>query len=125
MINYTFDDSGIFHVSMSDRITLKDVKEYLIEFQNIENLPKELLLLYDLQKAVLDFEIDEIVYLTELADKVTTKYSSIKTAFLVEGPKVTAYSFMFSNEKKIKSKERKVFSTKAAAVSWLKKNPNQ
>ena len=57
MIEYRLDDSGIFYINFSGKITAEDIRIYLKEFENIKNLPNDLLLLYDMQKSDMEFRI--------------------------------------------------------------------
>ncbi len=119
MITFYLNDANIFYVRISDKISIGDIKDYLAEFKLIDYLPQKLILLYDLLDAELDISLDDINTISRIADEVTEKYLSVKTAFLVGNPNVTAYSFLFSELKDSKVKIRKIFSTLDAATSWL------
>ena len=121
MIEYHLEDSGIVYINFSDKITFEDLKSYLKEFKNIKNLPSDLLLLYDMQKANLEFDADDIPSILQLADEATVKYPKVKTAFLVDSPKLTAYSMLFNNTAPTENRTRDVFSTRSVAITWLKK----
>ena len=92
------------------------------EFTDFEELPNELCLLYDLRYAVLDSSPEEINMVSQAAEAATQKYKSVKTAFVVNKPKETAYSTLFSQISKSKKTQRQIFSTKSTALKWLSPN---
>jgi len=124
MISYSLKDSGIFYVNFSETVSLEDVKTYLLEFEKLDNLPKNLLSLYDLRGANMHLKAEDIFCISNLTEKVTTSYKSIKTAFLVNKPKLTAYSFLFSVDHNSEITTRQVFSTEKAAFKWLSEKSN-
>lgn len=120
MITSVFED-GIFKITFKDYVSLEDILTFLSDFGKIDYLPNDLLLLYDLENANIAFDPSEIKNISNNAESSTTKYNSIKTAFLVNDPKLSAYSTIFSNHSLEIKTERKTFSTKLAAENWLKK----
>ncbi|MCU4175164.1 hypothetical protein [Carboxylicivirga sp. N1Y90] len=121
MISYAIIDN-IFHVSLSGTIELKDLLTFLKDFSEIENRPEDLKIFYDLTQANVDLHLDDINKLSAIAEKSTLDLSSVKTAFLVEDPKVTAYAMLFSWLPTNERINRKQFSTKDAAIEWLNSN---
>ena len=111
MISYKLDNRKIFVVTFEGKITLNEVTDYLKEFKTINYLPDDLILLYDFKKASLIFSTEQIKIIAELADEVTADYKSIKTAFYVDEPLITAYSYLFSGMGEKTNKKRQVFST--------------
>ena len=67
----------------------------------------------------MELNLYKIVSVAKLSKKVTTSYTSVRTAFLVSKPKVTAYSMLFTQAPASTKSSRKVFSTKEAAINWL------
>ncbi len=122
MINYYLDESGIFFVKFSGIVTAKDIKAYLLEFDSINDLPGDFLSLYDLRDADMDLKKEDILSISDLTNKVTAAYKTVRTAFLVHKPVVTAYSYLFISELPSEKTIRKVFSTEEAAIKWLKEN---
>lgn len=123
MISYAIIDN-VFHVSLSETIELNDFLSFLKEFSEIENLPKDLKVFYDLRSANVNLHLDDINQLSEIAESKTLNYKSVKTAFVVEDPKVTAYAMLFSWLPSNDRITRKQFSTKDAALKWLHSNEN-
>jgi len=120
MINYSLDDSGIFNVTFSCSVTADEIINYLLEFELLNNLPDDFLSLYDLTDADIKLKQKDILFISELTLKVTSFYRSVRTAFLVNNPVLTAYSYLFINNSIPKKTTRKIFSTKVAAINWLK-----
>lgn len=120
MISFSLRYSGIFYVEFSDTVTVEDIKNYLFESGRLDNLPKEIYLLYDLREVDMNLEIDDISFISKLAKKVTSPDKTIRTAFLVDKPKITAYSILFNVDTSSEKVLRNVFSTEEAALKWLK-----
>ncbi len=118
MISYNFNDD-ILHVTIDGKITINDLFSFLDDFSKIENMPAHLKVFYDLRAATLDLKLEEISLLSKAAEEKTLVYKSVKTAFCVEDPKITAYAMLFSwlpDNTRIK---REQFSTPKAALAWL------
>lgn len=123
MISYILDQN-ILVISFIGKINNDDIFNYLHEFSSIADLPSNLLLLYDLLNAELEVAPSDIKKISTIADSSTKKYQSVKTAFLVNDPKLTAYSTLFTNLANPNKTQRKIFSTKEAALKWLKQSNN-
>ncbi len=119
MINYQLDENGIFRIVFNGVISLESILSFLDDFYQFENLPPELILLYDLTKATFDLDPVKIKMLSEKALAVTIKYHKIRTAFVVAGPKVTAYTMLLSIMMPNEKATREIFSTLEAAEEWL------
>lgn len=122
MITYSFENS-IFQVQLKGDIRFKDIINYLKDFGELEHLPQDILLLYDLDRIETDFSLSEIRMISHLAELSTKKYNSVKTAIVVNDPKLTAFSSLFSESVKGKKTIRKIFSGKNTAIKWLHYNP--
>ena len=119
MISYEFRDNNIFVISFEDKISLDDVLHYIKEFETYDYLPSDLKLLYDFKKSNFIFNSEKFQIISERSDEATNKYKSIKTAFLVNNPLLTAYSFIFIGIGENNNNQKKVFSTEEASVKWL------
>ncbi len=120
MISFSLRDSGIFYVDFSDTVTVEDIKNYLFEFARLDNLPKNIYLLYDLREVDMNLEIVDISFISKLAEKVTSSYKTTRTALLVDTPKITAFSILFNVDTSSEKVLRNAFSTEEAALKWLK-----
>jgi len=119
MYSYHIGEKDLFVINFVGDTNLDDIINYLNEFKEINYLTNDIKLLYDFSDANLDLKAADVKIIADLADKVTHKYTSVKTAFVVEKPLITAYSYMFSSMNETSQKERKVFSTIIAAEDWL------
>jgi hypothetical protein len=118
MITYTFENN-IINVTFSGKISIDEIRNFIEEFKVMDNLPKEVFLLYNLKDAKLEFETKDIKIISQFAEEATKNYTKVKSALVVEDPKNTAYTTLFSNRSEEKRTQRKIFSTKEAALKWL------
>ncbi|WP_439183285.1 hypothetical protein [Carboxylicivirga taeanensis] len=118
MISFAFIDN-ILHVSIEGPSTLHDLYDFLEELGSLQNMPKDLKVFYDLRNASLDLRLDEINLLSKKAEEKTLHCHSVKTAFCVSDPKITAYAMLFSWLPENAKIKREQFSTKEAALNWL------
>lgn len=119
MIEYSLLESGIFQVNLSGTVTRNDIKDYLLDFSQIDNLPVDLKIFYDLRKVRMNLGFKDILFISKLSKRATYRYQIVRTALLVDTPKITAYSILFSSLLTSKKTYRKVFSTEKAAYKWL------
>lgn len=119
MITYSLDDANIFCVKFIGDITIEEIKSYLIKFKSFDYLPQKLIVLYDFYEANLNIQANDIKSISILAAEATDNHETVKTAFLIDKPKEAAFLTIFSKEKVVNSKERKVFTTESAAIQWL------
>ncbi|MBS2097667.1 hypothetical protein [Carboxylicivirga linearis] len=120
MITYAYVDNYL-HVTPSKEINYLDLVDFLMDFSKMEALPDEVKVLFDLRNAHLDLHLDDINKLSSLAEELTKNVQSIRTAFIVEDPKVTAYTMLYSWMPKDDRLLREHFSTEQAAIEWLNK----
>jgi len=119
MISYTVENANLVHVLFKGPIRLNDIISFLNEFDKIEGLSQNLRLLYDLHEANFEFEPGDINIINTQAQEVTMKYSTVRTAFVVNDPKSTAYSILFKSS--TQRAKRELFSNKSNAIDWLNK----
>lgn len=119
MITYFLNESGIFYVNFSETVLPEDINKYLLEFEKLKNLPSDFVSLYDLRGANLLLDSEDISAISKLTEKVTAAYKSVKTAFSVNKPKLTAYSFLFSVDHNSAKTTRLVFSNEEETIKWL------
>jgi hypothetical protein len=118
MTSYAFINN-ILHVSIEGPATITDLYDFLDDIGNLESLPKHLKVFYDLRNASIDLRLDEINILSKRAEEKTLQCESVRTAFCVKDPKITAYAMLFSWLPENSKITRKQFSTKEAAFEWL------
>ena len=118
MITYAYVDNYL-HVTPTKDINYHDLADFLMDFSKMETLPDEVRILFDLRYAKLSLHLEEISKLSSLAEELTKKINSIRTAFIVEDPKATAYTMLYSWMPKDDRLIREHFSTEKAAIEWL------
>lgn len=118
MITYSFVDD-IFQVTFSSTIEYDDIINYLDEFSKIDYLPQYLLLLYDAKNVDFNFKPEEVETISVKAEESTQKYKSVKTAFLIDEPKLAVYSMLFSRMPVNNKTQRNIFATRNSALKWL------
>ena len=119
MITYSLKESGVFYVTFSGDVSKDNVMDYLDDFEKIGNLPKNLLTFYDLREANMFVKYSDILAISRKAKKVTNSYETVKTAFIVDSPGLTAYVMLYIMQSVRTKSVRKVFSTTDAAYKWL------
>lgn len=119
MIRYLLKKSGIFYVTFEGTISVEDITSYLLEFEKLDYLPPNLLAIYDLRNAEMQLSANDISNFSELSSKVTSQYKSVRTAFVVNKPSLTAYSLLFSNSPNPDKTKRRVFIAETSATNWL------
>jgi len=119
MINYQ-KEGDIFVVTFSGAIPFDDIIAYLSDFSKIKHLPRNINILYNFTKADFDLDPVKIKIISDKAIEVTERYESIRTAFVISEPKVTAYTMLFSLLMPNEKSSREIFSTISAARDWLK-----
>ena len=122
MITYSIGEDGIFYVKFAGPTSYAEIKDYLLKFKEITGLPEKIRLLYDFTEGIIDLAEDDLVNIAQLADKATVRYTTVRTAFLVNKPDTTAFTYMFSQFRKSNRAVRRIFSTRHAAMNWLKSN---
>lgn len=107
---------------MKGQINFDDIAAFLKQLEQLKDLPDDMRLLYDIQEAELNLSLKEIRTIAELAESVTKNSLSVKTAFHVTKPIMTAFSVIFAKSSKPAHTQRKLFSTQASALEWLQNN---
>jgi hypothetical protein len=120
MIRYEQKEPGLLYVYFTGTVSVQDIHSHLSEFESFDFLPDKIMLLYDLQDVNLKLDLEDVSIVNDLAEKVTKKYKSVKTAFVVSKPHATALTMMFQSDISSAKTTRKVFSTDQAALEWLK-----
>ena len=120
MITYSLRDDGIFYVTFSETVTVNDILKYLQDFEALNNLPKDLLTMYDLRDVDMDITSRDIISIAKMTEMATVPFKTVRTAFLVDKPNLTAFSILFTEELVPVKTKRNVFSTEKAALNWLR-----
>ncbi len=125
MITFKLKSDGIFWVTVEGTLEMGEIRDYLSQFKNIKGLPDHLLLLYDLQNAVLMITAEDISEISRLGSESTISYKRVRTAFVVRESYLSAYSYLFAEKPDHPRIVRKVFGSSKAAVKWLTQSENE
>jgi hypothetical protein len=121
MIKYTFnEDLQILEVKYEGDIKTEDIINHGQFISKNNTLPRKLKILTDSRNVNYNISPDAIPELTKELKQNLTKYEFIMDAFLHSKPKETAYSILLEVEQKYNNYSHKVFTTKEAAIDWLK-----
>lgn len=119
MTKHTLHPNGIFQVEFYNELGLKEAQKYMEQFRTFDFLQSPLKILYDIRKANIKLQLDELSTLTSLAEESTIAYPKVKAAYLVDAPTNTAFSIVFKDLKTSARTTRNIFSTLKAAEEWL------
>ena len=119
MITFEIGENNLFKVRLFDTVTFNDIKIFLQAFKELNDMPKKITLLYDMVDVDLAMTVEEIQLVSKLANLATSNYQSVRTAFLVDKPKESAYLMLFNEFEGNPRSERRIFSTLPAALAWL------
>lgn len=118
MIKHYLEDN-IIRIELTGNITYQEIVEFSKKFSEYHIKGDILLILYDLNDAVLNFSVSEYKEFSRLANEATKGYRFVKAAFITNTPQKTAMLTIFSHLTNTTKTQRKVFSTKDAALAWL------
>jgi len=119
MIDHSIDENGILHVNFEGEIDFVAIAKWLAKFSEIPNLPSNLYLIYDLRNANLKLDAVKLIKVAKRTDEATQGYGHIRTAFLIDGTKINAYSTLFSFLRANSRTIRKAYSDLNVAYEWL------
>ena len=121
MIKYTFnEDLQILDVKYEGAINTEDILNHVRFISENNTLPRKLKILTDARNVNYNISPGSIPELTKALKQNLTRYEFIMDAFLHSKPKETAYSLLLEVEQKYNNYSHKVFTTKEAALEWLK-----
>jgi len=72
MITYSLEQ-GIFKVKITENISFEEIINYLKDFSELNNLPSDILLLYDLEHIDTEFYLSEIRMISHTNRTFNTK----------------------------------------------------
>ena len=116
---------NILEVTYLGEITIKQFIEYGNAIMKDKKLPRNLKILTDARNTTFDisyFKKENQLKLKEGMEKYLKHFTFISVALIHSTPKETAISEIFKDNFKFDNYTQKVFSTKEAALNWLKNN---
>ena len=119
MFSYQQHTNGIYELLFIGTFSVLEIISNIENFRISEDLPENILMLYDLSEAKLNFRPEEVEQLVKYTETSTQQFKRVRTAILVNDPDYTAYCILFSNNEPHTYIMREVFSTKKGAINWL------
>jgi hypothetical protein len=124
MVEHVFDkDENILHMKVSGD---KEFSYYLNGIKRLyanPQLPKNLAILQDARELRIQLNHKNIHHVHERLNSVSSRFTKIRHALVIEDPMHTALAFLLKELLKDQHYAFNVFSTKEAAYKWLKDDP--
>ena len=121
MIKYSFNkDIQVLEVIYHGEIRVEDIISHAQFVSENKELPRKLNILTDSRNAQYSFSLNEGKKLIKLLKQSLRNYEFIKDAFLHSSPRETAFSTLLEIEQQYTNYAHKIFSTREAALEWLK-----
>lgn len=124
MINCNFDRvEGILFVEFIGEITADELNNYIISVRENTELPKKLKILSDASKGKFAKKVGrkELMHFLEENKVTLSQKEAIHDAFVLSNAFEMALGMLYREFNKIQNYKFNVFSTKEAALNWLKK----
>ncbi len=113
-------DSDILIYKCVDIIDKEHIMDLYKHIAEESSYPRNLRTLIDAADCIFKFEIKDLPELFQGLEKAFEKYSSLREAIVVDKPYETVLATLFAEGFKDPNYKFKVFSTKYAALGWLK-----
>ncbi len=123
MINYHFDkEDNILKVNFEGEVSVQDIIDHILWLRNNKELPQRLKILSVTTEAKRSEKVGRTELLTFLEENKISlaQREFIYDAFVISGPFETALGMLYKELNKIKNYKFNVFSSKEAAINWLK-----
>ena len=124
MIKYEFNKlTGIVETTFEEEVSIKDVIEYILSLREDKTLPKKLKIFTDASKGKFTEDVTpkDLEKLIEENAISLSQRDFIYDAFVVSSSFEMALSMLYQELIEIQNYKVGVFSTKEAALNWLKK----
>lgn len=119
MITQQVQNSGFIKIVVNGKTIINDVLEMFKAIKTTAVTGDTIKLLYDLRDAKLDFEVDALKLISQKAEESTQAYKRVRTAFLLEKPRHTAFVLIYSRLAPSNRHTREMFSKESDAIDWL------
>lgn len=121
MIKIDFNtDSKILINTLTGNIGIAEVLDMYYQVEQHQSLPSNLRIIIDSQKARYTFTEKELQEIANAVQHLLTKFDSIQEAIIQSSPYETAMAVLYEQMVDFKNFRFKVFSTREAALKWLK-----
>jgi len=120
MVITKFDSkTGILYSNFQDKVSLKDIVDYIRKTKENISYPRKLKILTDATDATMNFGPADLMKIVFENEQSLKNYEAITDAIVVDTPKVAALSVLYGDFAKNEKYNFKVFSTKESARNWL------
>ena len=123
MITYKFNkETGTLETTFIGEVNVKDITEYILAVSKNKTLPRKLKILSDATKGKFSIGVlpKDMAKLVDANKKSLAQREFIYDAFIVSGTFEMALGMLYKSISKTKNYRFNVFSTKEAALEWLK-----
>lgn len=121
MITLDFNtDSKILTNTLTGTIGIAEVLDMYHRVEKHPSLPTNLKIIIDSQKARYTFTEKELQEIANAIQHLLTKFDSIQEAIIQSSPYETAMAVLYEQMVDFKNFRFKAFSTREAALKWLK-----
>ena len=123
MFTYHYDhELNVLIMKSTGKINVEDIKGHYIKLPEWSVKIKNLLVLIDAEDTIMELTHEDIKQLFIPLVKAVKSFNTLQEAILVDKPAETAMATLFKIEfTNLDSYSFKIFSTKEAAMNWLKK----
>lgn len=124
MISYHFDkEDKILNVKFQGEISIQDMYDHILWLRENKELPQRLKILSETTEAKWSEKVGRQELLSFLEENKTSlaQREIIYDAYVISGTFETALGMLYRELNKIKNYNFNVFSTKRAALNWLRK----
>jgi hypothetical protein len=121
MINSTFNNqSKILETHFKNDVYLNDVLDYILSTMENTTYPRTLKILTDAQEVKFKFTVSDLKAISNESNKSLKHYDTIIDAIVINSPEAAAITTLYQAISKNESYHFEVFSTKEAALNWLR-----
>ncbi len=116
------NETGMLETIFEGKVAISDLKDYIISVREDKTLPKRLKIFSDASNGKFARKVKpkELVQFLEENRITLTQKEFIYDAFVISGPMEMALGMLYKRLNKIGNYKFNIFSTKEAALSWLK-----
>lgn len=112
--------TGILDSKFEGEVDLNEIVEYIRKTKENKSYPRVLKILTDATKSDMNLAFDDLEIIVTENYKSIEQYDCIIDAIVIETPKETAISMLYQELAKTGKYKFNIFSTRKAAIHWLK-----
>lgn len=121
MVESKFNNkSNVLETSYLEDVSCNEVVNYIRATKVNTALPRTLKIISDTRNGLFNFTIEDLTIIVEENNQSLQNYTAIIDAIIVDDPKNTVLTFLYKELAESKKYKFEIFSTKTAALKWLK-----